>query len=117
MQNLTRLETTILNGLESLAGRHVLGPDLAASVGCNPRTVRGAVRRLRYQAGRWDILSRAGDNVQTDGYWISNDPAEIEQNRIYHHKQGLDHLSRASHMTTRRSQPIAESTGQVVMFA
>jgi len=94
---------------------HISGPDLAAQVGCDTRTLRAAIRNLRYGHGRWDILSRAGADPEKDGYWISDDPAEIEQNRRYHQRCGLNHLSRASWMRAEKSEIIADITGQIIM--
>jgi hypothetical protein len=73
------------------------------------------VRSLRYEQQRWDILSRAGDDPQTDGYWLAADASEIEENRRYHEHQGLDHLSRAGHMQQHRSIIVDETTGQNLM--
>jgi len=114
-KQLTHTQRRILALLEFRMGEHILGPDLAAACHCTPRTLRQQIRSLRLDHNGWDILSHAGNNPQTDGYWISADPAEIEANREYHRHQGLDHLSRASHMTPKRTAKIDQATGQALM--
>ncbi len=109
------LKYKVLAILEKHPGIHYLGPDLAKALGINTRTLRLVVRSLRFDNNRWDILSRPGGNVLTDGYWISSDPQEIENNRKYHEHQGLDHLARASRMQPQKAVRIEKSTGQLLM--
>ena len=111
--NLTQMQ--IIDALERFPGRHCLGPALAKYCAITPRALRKQIRTLRYDHGRWDILSRPGGCMETDGYWISQDAAEIEANRKYYERQGMDHLSRASHMQPKRSEPIAAVHGQRLM--
>ncbi len=115
LRQLTELQEQVLSILEKYPGVHYLGPDLSRLLGISPRKLRVVIRALRFNHGRWDILSRAGGNVITDGYWVSNDPVEIENNRHYHERQGLDHLKRASHMTAKKTPRIDSTTGQFLM--
>ena len=108
---LTPLQKQILGVLQNNGGAHVSGRTLAAFLTCNERTIREAIKRLRFDHDRWDILSRAGNNPDTDGYWISDDPAEIEENRRYHEKYGKDHLARAGRMQAHRSITVDQTHG------
>jgi hypothetical protein len=112
---LSEIQAKILKELSVCPESHISGPTLASVVGCDPRTLRAAIRDLRYAHGRWDILSRAGGDPNTDGYWISENPAEIDRNRRYHQRYGLNHLSRASWMSPEKSDVVADISGQARM--
>jgi len=114
-QDLSAIQRRILAELEVRRGRHILGPALARACGCSVRTVRAAIRSLRCDLGRSDILSRAGGEEWTDGYWISADPAEIAANRRYHQAYGMDYLFRVSLATVRRAASVARVAGQGMM--
>lgn len=112
--SIAEVKQRVLAILQSPPGRHWSGPDLAALLQTHPRTIRTAIRSLRRDDGHWNILSRAGDDPVTDGYWISLDPAEIARNRDYHARYGKDHMFRTGHMQPARSVAVAQASGQAI---
>ena len=112
----SQTQESVLRILHRTPGFHYLGSGLARMCGCNPRTLRSAIRSLRFDFEFWNILSHAGDDPATDGYWISTDKKEIEANRKYHEQYGRDHLARSGRMTSGKCEPIATAAGQQLMF-
>lgn len=113
---MNKLQEAILGILKRHPGLHFTGPALAAMCNCDPRTLRSAIRSLRFDHGYWHILSRAGNDPATDGYWISTDKREIEENRRYHEHYGKSNLARAGRMVPAKSQPVATANGQQLLF-
>jgi hypothetical protein len=113
---MTTLQEIILDILRRHPGLHFTGPSMAAMANSTPRNIRTAIRSLRFDHGCWDILSRAGDDPATDGYWLSTNKKEIAENRKYHEHYGRSNLARASRMVPEKSEHVSNAAGQMSLF-